>query len=82
MEPLYTSLNSVTQTMALSPALSAIVCVAAISWIFSFAICLLSLSFVSKGAFSHWMPEIKSISFLVTGSICLVHLFTHRWWLF
>jgi|GEM_PF-901954 hypothetical protein len=68
--------------LAQNPLVSAIFCVAAISWIFSFAICLLSLSFVSKGAFSHWMPEIKSISLLVSGSLCLVQLFTHRWWLF
>jgi hypothetical protein len=68
--------------MALNPALSALFCVTAISWISSFAVCLLSLSFVSRGALSHWVPEIKSITFLVSGSLCLVHLFTHRWWLF
>lgn len=68
--------------LTMNPFVSAIFCVTAISWIFSFAICLLSLSFVSKGAFSHWTPEIKSISLLVSGSLCLVQLFTHRWWLF
>jgi len=76
------SLGGDEMELILNPALSAIFCATAFAWVGSFAICLLSLSMVSKNVFSHWMPEIKAISFLMTCSMLTIHQVSGRWWFF
>jgi len=68
--------------MVLHQSLTAIFCMVAFSWISSFSICLISLSMVSKNVISHWMPEINTISFLVTCSMLTIHQVSGRWWFF
>jgi len=66
----------------LIPGVQAILSAAAFSWVASFSISLLSLLFVSKGWFRHFLPEIKSIVGLVCLALLTVHATTGHWMLF
>ena len=64
------------------PAVQAILSVASISWVCSFAISLLAVLLSSGWSLRAFYPEIKAVAGLVTLALLTVHCSTGHWLLF